>query len=562
MSTEQSAPDHLLAGRYRMSRLIGEGGMGRVWEGTDELLDRPVAIKELTISPHLPQREIDVLRTRMLREARSAAQLSHPAIITVFDVVESDDRPWIVMELVRGNSLSELIKQGGPLPPLRVARIGLQMIAGLAVAHERGIVHRDIKPGNVLIASGDRAVLTDFGIARLEGSSSLTSTGNLLGSPSYLAPEQARGRPASPVTDMWAFGVTLYAAVEGAPPFLRSTPMATLTAIVTEEVPPPRSAGPLLPVLQAILDKEPETRASLEEARSMLYEVVTEGGGMGPSPARSGASPGASAATRTTTTPFESTSGPAAPPAASAPHAPLAEPDHIVVPHHRGGRRLTVLLALTAVVLLVVIALTLWFADLGRPDAQAGAGDAPAPQSESSAPSGSQADMSQSPVDTAATADGARVEEEAADGPREGMVRHEDETGFAVDVPEDWEMERRSGGVFFMNPDGGYLQIDQTDSPGEDAREDWEQQEGAISSNFGGYELVSITDLDEPYVERYVSAADWEFTFDGSGGRRHAVNRAFHTEEKGYALFLVSTEEDWEENRALLDEMTRSFEPA
>ncbi|MFC7329157.1 serine/threonine-protein kinase [Marinactinospora rubrisoli] len=560
MSTEQSAPDHLLAGRYRMTRLIGEGGMGRVWQGTDELLDRPVAIKELTISPHLPQREIDVLRTRMLREARSAAQLSHPAIITVFDVVESDDRPWIVMELVRGNSLSEIIKRDGPQPPLRVAKIGLQMIAGLAVAHERGIVHRDIKPGNVLVAPGDRAVLTDFGIARLEGSSSLTSTGNLLGSPSYLAPEQARGRPASPVTDMWAFGVTLYAAVEGAPPFLRSTPMATLTAIVTEEVPPPRSAGPLLPVLRAILDKEPESRASLEEAHGMLYEVVAAGGGMGASTARSASPAPAAANTRTTTAPFGSVSTPSAA-ADGPPHqpAPVTEPEHAVAQAGSGGRRATVLLALAAVVLLAVIALTLWIADRSGTTAEADGGATP---SESAAPAAEAADMSQSPADAEATSNSESTEQEEPDGPRAGMVRHEDETGFVVDVPEDWEMERRDGGVFFTNPDGGYLQIDQTDSPGENAREDWERQEGPISSNFRGYERVSITDLDEPYVERYISAADWEFTFDGSGGRRHAVNRAFHTEEKGYALFLVSTEEDWAENRALLDDITASFEPA
>ncbi|MGI5119273.1 protein kinase domain-containing protein [Marinactinospora thermotolerans] len=546
MSTEQSEPGRLLVGRYRLSHLIGEGGMGRVWQGTDELLDRPVAIKELTISAQLPEREITILRTRMLREARSAAQLSHPSIITVFDVVESDDRPWIVMELVRGSSLSELLKEHGALPPTRVAKIALQVLSGLAVAHQRGIVHRDIKPGNVLIAKDDRAVLTDFGIARLEDSNTqLTSTGNLLGSPNYLAPEQARGQLAGPSTDMWAMGITMYAAVEGKPPFQRSTAMATLTAIVTEEVPPPTSAGPLRPVLDGLLDKDPSRRLTVEEAVAMLHPIVVEGQAEEDGEATRVAPVAAGPV------PAEST----------AEFASVAPPPG---PGRRPVTRLLVPALLAVVGLVLAAALGLWLANGNASDQR---GDAPVEPSEapSQAPETVPASAEESIAADPTAAEEPEQEGDAEDAAEDTpMRRHEDPTGFEIEVPEGWELERRDNGVFFTNPEGGYLQIDQTDQPGEDALEDWNRQEGAISSNFGGYEKVAITRLDDDSLDLddYVSAADWEFTFDGSQGRMRAVNRAFHTEEKGYALFLVSTEEDWETNRALLDEMTRSFEPA
>ena len=249
MNSSEADPGRVLVNRYRLDDVIGTGGMGRVWRGTDTLLDRPVAVKELTTPPGLPDHEVEVLRTRMIREARSAAQLSHPSIITVFDVADEDGRPWIVMELVRGPSLGMLLRDEGTLPVHRAAEIGEQMAAALSEAHRHGIVHRDIKPGNVLIAGDDRAVLTDFGIAHLDGSTHLTSTGLLIGSPSYLAPEVAHGHSATPASDVWALGVTLYQAVEGTLPFDRPTPMSTLTAIVTQDLPEPTRAGALAPLL-------------------------------------------------------------------------------------------------------------------------------------------------------------------------------------------------------------------------------------------------------------------------------------------------------------------------
>ena len=278
MNSSEADPGRILVNRYRLDEIIGAGGMGRVWRGTDTLLGRTVAVKELTTPPNLPPHEVEVLRTRMIREARSAAQLSHPAIITVFDVAEEDGRPWIVMELVRGPSLGDIIKEDGVLDVRRAANIGEQMAAGLAEAHDRGIVHRDIKPGNVLIAGNDRAVLTDFGIAHLDGSTHLTSTGLLIGSPSYLAPEIAHGHSATSASDMWALGITLYQAVEGGLPFDRPTPMATLTAIVTQELPETPNAGALRPVLEALTEKRPEDRPSVLEVRSLLREIRDSGG--------------------------------------------------------------------------------------------------------------------------------------------------------------------------------------------------------------------------------------------------------------------------------------------
>ncbi|TDD80000.1 hypothetical protein E1293_21890 [Actinomadura darangshiensis] len=269
--------DDAMAGRYRLIDVVGRGGMGAVWRAHDDLLDREVAVKEVLTPPGTTGGEGDApWFARTMREARSAARLRHPSVITVYDVVTHDGRPWIVMEFVPGRALSDVLRDRA-LPPPRVAEIGASMLAGLRAAHAAGVVHRDVKPANVLL-DGDRVILTDFGIAAAAGLTALTASGAILGTPSYMAPEQARSGTASAASDLWSLGATLYAAVEGRPPFTGPTAVSILSALLTEEPAPPVDAGPLRPVLDGLLRKDPARRMSGEEAAALLATAAHTGG--------------------------------------------------------------------------------------------------------------------------------------------------------------------------------------------------------------------------------------------------------------------------------------------
>ncbi|HUQ56103.1 serine/threonine-protein kinase [Lentzea sp.] len=263
------ATGSLVAQRYRLVQVIGTGGMGRVWLGRDEVIGREVAIKELLLPAGLDEQQRALLYHRAMREAQLAGHLNHPGIVTVHDVVEYNGAPMIVMEFVRGGSLSDAIKAQGALPPDQVAHIATSMLSALRVAHEAGIVHRDLKPANVLL-SGDRVVITDFGIARLTGDVPLTTDGSIVGTPAYMAPEQGTGAPITPATDMWSLGATLYAAVEGRPPYEGQDFMTTLSMLLTQEPAPPRRAGHLSSLLAGLLRKNPAERASADQALAML----------------------------------------------------------------------------------------------------------------------------------------------------------------------------------------------------------------------------------------------------------------------------------------------------
>ncbi|GAA0336551.1 hypothetical protein GCM10010151_27760 [Actinoallomurus spadix] len=255
--------------------------MGTVWHARDEALGRDVAVKEVILPHGFSDEEREIQHKRTFREARTAARLSHPGVVAVFDVVEEDGRPWIVMELIRARSLEQMIKQDGPLSPRRAAEIGRQMLSALMTAHEAGILHRDVKPSNVLVIDGRsiRAVLTDFGIARAQSDATLTQTGMLIGSPAYIAPERAKGRQAVPASDLWSLGATLFAAVEGKSPFERTEAMASLVAVLTEEPPPAPHAGPLAPVIAGLLRKDQETRLTAAEAGVMLDRILMDTSG-------------------------------------------------------------------------------------------------------------------------------------------------------------------------------------------------------------------------------------------------------------------------------------------
>lgn len=268
--------ERMLAGRYALQRLLGRGGMGSVWLARDELLGRDVAVKEITFPVSLTDDERRSLRERTLREARAAARFEHPQVTTVHDVVEEDGRPWIVMEHVPSRTLSELVHDKGPLPSRVVARIGLDVLAALSAAHRAGIVHRDVKPANILVSEQGRAWLTDFGIATTTGDEHLTGHGVLLGSPPYMAPERARGEQPGPPADLWALGATLFTAVEGRPAFERGEAMATLLAVTSEEPPPTERAGRLAPVLRGLLTRDPTARMQAEQARLGLADALTD----------------------------------------------------------------------------------------------------------------------------------------------------------------------------------------------------------------------------------------------------------------------------------------------
>ncbi len=269
----------VVAGRYRLRRLLGQGSMGTVWEAYDELLHRPVAVKQVRLQPGIPQAEADELRERTLREARAIAVVSHPNVVTLHDVAREGDEPFVVMEYVPARSLAELLREFGPLDVPQAATVGYAVAAGLAAAHQAGITHRDVKPGNVLVAEDGRVKLTDFGIARNVSELTMTKTGIMLGSPAYISPEVAAGREVTPAADLWGLGATLFAAIEGRAPYDPDGPvLETLSAVIHGEIPTPEDDGPLAEVIGALMVKDPAGRAPLAEVRRMLHPLLPEPG--------------------------------------------------------------------------------------------------------------------------------------------------------------------------------------------------------------------------------------------------------------------------------------------
>lgn len=273
----------VIAGRYRLEKRLGRGGMGVVWRATDQLLGRQVAVKEIAQDDSLSEEEARQQRDRTLREARAVAQLRHPHIIVVHDVVEQDERPYIVMELIDGGSLAERISARGPVDAAEAARIGVALLGALRTAHAAGVLHRDIKPANVLLQTAtdedgsERVVLTDFGIAQVAGATTLTESGAFVGSPEYTAPERMSGVRTGPASDLWSLGALLCTVLSGESPFHRDSLGGILHAVVIDEIRPPEQARPLLPVVRGLLERDPERRLGAAEAERMLRAFLDTG---------------------------------------------------------------------------------------------------------------------------------------------------------------------------------------------------------------------------------------------------------------------------------------------
>ncbi|HYN92541.1 MAG TPA: serine/threonine-protein kinase, partial [Pilimelia sp.] len=274
--TGRTAPGSTIGGRYALRAAVGHGGMGTVWRAADTLLRRDVAVKEVVLPPGLAPSDRDSMYERTLREARAAAALSHPAVVQVYDVVTENGRPWIVMELLDARSLADMVIEDGPVAPRAVAKIGIALLGALEVAHAAGVLHRDVKPANVLIAADGRCVLTDFGVARMPTDVQLTTPGMVLGSPHFISPERAMGSAFGPPSDLFSLGVTLYTAVEGRPPFDKGDPIETMHAVVEDPPAPMVRAGALGDVLFGLLEKDPARRYDVPAARALLRELLAE----------------------------------------------------------------------------------------------------------------------------------------------------------------------------------------------------------------------------------------------------------------------------------------------
>ena len=632
----------LLADRYRLESILGRGGMGQVWRGFDEVLRRAVAVKEVRFPAGIAASERDALCARMLREARLTARLNHPNVTTTYDVVEHNGQPYIVMELVEATSLSDEIEQNGPLTPQRTAEIGLELLKALAAAHRLGIVHRDVKPSNVLLANDGRVVLTDFGIATSETDPSLTSTGLVIGSPTYMSPERLRGERTGAPADIWSLGATLYSAVQGLPPFSAPTTMGMITAVLTNDVPPPKGPAPLQSALLGMLEKDPDRRLEGEQVRGLLRQVFTDsaeatsraapapvpvagpdgGGEVGPTSVKppttvnpvvsaSGA-PLQSDQPQAPGAPSPASAGIAAPAAASAGMpgaAGTSEPaavwhDEPAVLWHSstppddssrlpGTRTMRMALALLALVA-VLVAGYLLLPNLGDTTGDAngtaagnrannGTADGEAVGNGTGSGNGADAPSSDSPPEDTTTDD---EETPSSDGPTapiesstsasttaptttddggsaiipEGYELHQDELGFNVAIPEGWERRVVSEvTVDFVAPDGAtFLRVDQRAKAGPDAVQAWYDLEPAVADRLTGYERIGI----RPIEYRGWEGADWEFTWEGSNGTIHVLDRALIVPPKGWALYVSSPDDTWSsEGLPLVDTVSGTFQP-
>ncbi|GGN69321.1 serine/threonine protein kinase [Actinoplanes lobatus] len=553
--------------------------MGQVRLARDETLVRDVAIKE--IDQPLGGDSASSAR-RTLREARAAARISHPNVVQVYDVLQLDDRTWIVMEYVRSRSLREEIAERGRLDPYRVARIGLDLLAALRTAHRLGVEHRDVKPANVLLADDGRVLLTDFGIAAVDDDGVISRSDILVGSPQFMAPERAQSGAGGREADLWSLGATLYAAIEGQAPYQRSSTMATLAALATEDPDPPKHAGSLRPLLDGLLRKNPAIRLTAEDAESLLRTILAnlspESGpnrradgrvphpraASDPLPAAGAAGatgdgePGDALAPEDEALPGESAivAGGAdeagRPKDAAGEGAPAADPvvGGAMVRAAPGRPRRLILVAVATVVVLLTGGIWLF---TGR-----GGGTPAADEKKTGATATAgtpEATPSRAPESAPAT-------QPAGDGRPvlpAGWELYTDRTGFSLYVPKGWRRTKEGTLVYFRG-DGKVLGIDQTNKPRSNPVADWrEQARNRVSGgDFPGYREVRIE-----AVDYFRKAADWEFTFNRGGARQHVNNRGTVVhDDKAYGFYWQTRDDVWAGSRKDLQLVFDSFRPA
>ncbi|GAA2290527.1 serine/threonine protein kinase [Streptomyces kunmingensis] len=527
----------LLAGRYRLGESIGRGGMGRVWSAHDEVLHRAVAVKELTAAQWVSEADRAILLARTQTEARAAARINHPAVVTVHDVLEHDDRPWIVMELVEGPSLADAVKEHGRIVPEEAARIGLWTLRALRAAHTAGVLHRDVKPGNVLLSKDGRVKLTDFGIAQVEGDSTITRTGEIVGSVDYLAPERVSGSEPGPASDLWGLGATLYTAIEGISPFRRTSPISTMQAVIEEEPEVPEYAGAMGPVISALLRKDPAARPTADEAEVMLAEAA-EGrrshAAQAYVPTQVVPAPGP---TQTDTT--------VRPPAASVP-AP-ADPKRRHWP-----RMLIAVVAALAIGGGGVVAAK-YYMDYRSDGSGISSGQSTAGQDGS-------ADTDKG---TGKDEDGQEV---ASGAIPEDWVEVKDVEGFTLRLPPGWKRQA-NGQQIDYTPDGGEsfvrIAIDKS-SQWPDSYQHQLDLEKNLKVKLPDYQRVMLdsnTFRDRP-------GSLWEFTWtagtqDATSGARHAIEETYReTDGTEYAIYLSVPAADWDGAREQFDAILRGWQPA
>ncbi|MGC4804698.1 protein kinase domain-containing protein [Micromonospora sp. DT233] len=542
-------PQRSIAGRYRLVSLIGQGGMGRVWLARDETLRRDVAIKELVSPPGLTDDERRELRERSMREARAIARLDQSNVVRIFDVLHADGEPWIVMEFVPSRSLQTVLAESGPLPPAQVARIGLAVLAALRAAHQAGLLHRDVKPANVLIGENGRVKLTDFGLATTPDDPSMTRTGIVLGSPSYLAPERLTDGETGPAADLWSLGATLYAAVEGQPPYARSSSIATLTALATAEPTPPQRAGALTPALEGLLRKDPRQRIDVEEAERLLRQATTEH----PAPA---ATPPSAAGAATVTTPVGIPAGwgPGQEPTQQTPGSTTARPgDPVTAPIAAAS---TVGVPSTASTATVATAITSTAA-------------APAAVAVAAAVAAKRKRRLMVAVATVAAVVlvgvvavppliGNVLADDATDGPVAGTSTsptpaamagwhyYTDSPGFSVPVPDGWQQLRDGTRVEFHELDSRrVLAVDALGTPKADLLTQAKAAEAADrkTGRYPGYEPLHLHSVN--YRARAVER-EWAYAHP-SGTRMRALSRTFVAAENGqtYAIEWTTPDAGW-----------------